>query len=64
MHSLGAWVLWLYFCMLQERPPCIPESVRRKREAMETNQKRKLERDIELEEGDDYILDLRSKAMG
>ena len=50
--------------MLQERPPCIPESVRRKREAMETNQKRKLERDIELEEGDDYILDLRSKAMG
>ena len=54
----------IFFCMLQERPPCIPESVRRKREAMETNQKRKLERDIELEEGDDYILDLRSKAMG
>lgn len=44
----------------KERPPCIPESVRRKREAMETGkEKRKLERDIELEEGDDYILDLR-----
>lgn len=43
----------------KERPPCIPESVLRKRQAMETEQKRKLERDIELEEGDDYILDLR-----
>lgn len=43
----------------KERPPCIPESVLLKRQAMETSQKRKLERDIELEEGDDYILDLR-----
>lgn len=44
----------------KERPPCIPESVKKKREAMEIDrEKRKLERDIELEEGDDYILDLR-----
>ena len=35
----------------------------RKRQAMETEQKRRLERDIEIEEGDDYILDLRSKAF-
>lgn len=43
----------------KDRPPCIPEAVLRKRQAMETEQKRRLERDIEIEEGDDYILDLR-----
>lgn len=37
------------------RPPCIPESVLAKR----ANKKRKLEREIELEEGDDYVLDLK-----
>ncbi|KAK3597055.1 hypothetical protein CHS0354_022058 [Potamilus streckersoni] len=43
------------------RAPCIPESVLRKRQAMETEtkQRRKLERDVELEQGDDYTLDLR-----
>ena len=30
---------------------------------METEQKRRLERDIELEEADDYLLDLRSKTF-
>jgi nucleolar GTP-binding protein len=40
------------------RPPCIPESVLVKRQAKESR-KRKLERDIELEEGDDYVLDLK-----
>ncbi|XP_013398687.1 nucleolar GTP-binding protein 1 [Lingula anatina] len=42
------------------RPPCIPESVLKKRQAMEVEQeKKKLERDIELEMGDDYVLDLQ-----
>nr|KAG5700521.1 hypothetical protein BaRGS_025233 [Batillaria attramentaria] len=42
------------------RPPCIPPSVLKKRAAMQVDAKRrKLERDIELEEGDDYTLDLR-----
>ncbi|EFA06007.1 nucleolar GTP-binding protein 1 [Tribolium castaneum] len=40
------------------RPPCIPETVLAKREAQQSR-KRKLERDIELEEGDDYVLDLK-----
>jgi nucleolar GTP-binding protein len=40
------------------RPPCIPESVLVKRQAKESR-KRKLEREIELEEGDDYVLDLK-----
>lgn len=45
----------------KERPPCIPENVLKKRQeqAMETGLKRKLEKDIEEEEGDDYILDLK-----
>ncbi|XP_045209739.2 GTP-binding protein 4-like [Mercenaria mercenaria] len=44
----------------KERPAFIPEAVKKKRQAMEVDrEKRKLERDIELEEGDDYILDLR-----
>ncbi|VVC97331.1 unnamed protein product [Leptidea sinapis] len=43
------------------RPPVIPESVLKKREKMieKENRKRKLEREIELEEGDDYVLDLQ-----
>lgn len=41
------------------RPPCIPPSVLKKRAAMQVDSKRRLERDIELEEGDDYTLDLR-----
>lgn len=44
----------------KERPPYIPEGVKTKSNTMETDQKRKkLERDIELEMGDDYILDLK-----
>jgi nucleolar GTP-binding protein len=42
------------------RPPCIPESVlKRRQEAATRGVKRKLERDIEEEMGDDYILDLK-----
>ncbi|XP_017772496.1 PREDICTED: nucleolar GTP-binding protein 1 [Nicrophorus vespilloides] len=40
------------------RAPSIPESVMKKRAEAGDKKKRKLERDIELEEGDDYILDL------
>lgn len=40
------------------RPPCIPESVLAKKQAETEKRKRKLERDIELEQGDDYVLDL------
>ncbi|KAG8236239.1 hypothetical protein J437_LFUL010992 [Ladona fulva] len=47
----------------KERPPFIPEAVlKRKQEAAEAGavtRKRKLERDIEVEEGDDYMLDLK-----
>lgn len=41
------------------RPPCIPESVLAKRREQAEKRKRKLERDIELEEGDDYVLNLK-----
>ncbi|XP_034189273.2 nucleolar GTP-binding protein 1 [Osmia lignaria lignaria] len=43
------------------RGPCIPESVLKKRQAMEERSKvkRKLEREIEEEMGDDYVLDLK-----
>lgn len=43
------------------RPPCIPESVLKRKEmvAAKTERKRKLEREIEEEMGDDYILDLK-----
>ncbi|XP_033116875.1 nucleolar GTP-binding protein 1-like [Anneissia japonica] len=42
------------------RPPCIPEAVRKKRELMDTDKPaRKLLRDVELEMGDDYVVDLR-----
>ena len=51
----------LLYCV-QERPACIPPAVLKKRAAMEEmKEKRRTERDIELEEGDDYILDLRSQ---
>ncbi|XP_023019520.1 nucleolar GTP-binding protein 1 [Leptinotarsa decemlineata] len=41
------------------RPPCIPPSVLAKKQEQAEKKKRKLERDIELEEGDDYVLDLK-----
>ncbi|KDR12537.1 nucleolar GTP-binding protein 1 [Zootermopsis nevadensis] len=42
------------------RPPCIPENVlKRRQEAATRGVKRKLEKDIEEEMGDDYILDLK-----
>ncbi|CAK9825700.1 Nucleolar GTP-binding protein 1 [Anthophora retusa] len=42
------------------RPPCIPESILKKRQDMERlKSKRKLEREIEEEMGDDYMLDLK-----
>lgn len=41
------------------RLPCIPESVLAKRQAAGEKRKRKLERDIEEELGDDYVLDLQ-----
>uniref|UniRef100_A0A3P9BFU8 Nucleolar GTP-binding protein 1 n=1 Tax=Maylandia zebra TaxID=106582 RepID=A0A3P9BFU8_9CICH len=44
----------------KERPPFIPEGAMMRRKAMEVDApKRKLERDLELELGDDYILDLQ-----
>ncbi|XP_061164106.1 GTP-binding protein 4-like [Saccostrea echinata] len=45
----------------KERPPCIPEAILHMKKTMDTDvkPKRKLERDIELEEGDDYVVDLR-----
>lgn len=43
----------------KQRPPCIPESVLLKKQQTAEKRKRKLERDIELEEGDDYVLDLK-----
>lgn len=42
----------------KERPPCIPEAIIAKRQGL-GSRKRKLERDIEVEMGDDYILDLK-----
>jgi len=42
------------------RPPCIPAKVMQKKQAMAVEgEKKKLERDIEMEEGDEYILDLK-----
>uniref|UniRef100_A0A8D0ND06 Nucleolar GTP-binding protein 1 n=1 Tax=Sus scrofa TaxID=9823 RepID=A0A8D0ND06_PIG len=44
----------------KERPPFIPEGVVAQRRRMELGeQKRKRERDVELEMGDDYVLDLQ-----
>lgn len=41
--------------------PCIPECVLKKRQAVaeKAERKRKLEREIEEEMGDDYVLDLK-----
>ncbi|KAM9307914.1 GTP-binding protein 4 [Gastrophryne carolinensis] len=44
----------------KERPPFIPEGALARKKRMETNApKKKLERDLEMEMGDDYILDLQ-----
>jgi len=44
----------------KERPPCIPEAAVKKKMAMDTGAaKKKLEKDLMLELGDDYFLDLR-----
>ncbi|XP_045676105.1 GTP-binding protein 4 [Phyllostomus hastatus] len=44
----------------KERPPFIPEGVVARRKRMEVGEpRRRMERDIELELGDDYILDLK-----
>ncbi len=52
--------------LLKVRTPFIPAAVLQKREAtMEVEKvRRKLERDLELEQGRDYIIDLRSKCTG
>ncbi|XP_030752261.1 nucleolar GTP-binding protein 1 [Sitophilus oryzae] len=42
----------------KERPPCIPESVLVKMQQQQEKKKRKLARDIELEEGDDFVVNL------
>lgn len=43
------------------RPPCIPEAVLQKKlnAAAKAERKKKLEREIEEELGDDYVLDLK-----
>ncbi|CAJ1072969.1 nucleolar GTP-binding protein 1 [Xyrichtys novacula] len=44
----------------KERPPFIPEGALMRKKAMEVDApKRKLERDLEMELGDDYVLDLQ-----
>ncbi|CAK1548768.1 unnamed protein product [Leptosia nina] len=44
----------------KNRPPVIPPQVLAKKEKMDTeSRKRKLEREIEIEQGDDYVLDLQ-----
>lgn len=45
----------------KSRPPCIPDSVLQKRMlgAIKAERKKKLEREIEEEMGDDYVLDLK-----
>lgn len=43
------------------RPPCIPDAVLAKKQATVDKKKRKLERDIEEELGDDYVLDLKKE---
>uniref|UniRef100_A0A3Q3QQT7 Nucleolar GTP-binding protein 1 n=1 Tax=Monopterus albus TaxID=43700 RepID=A0A3Q3QQT7_MONAL len=44
----------------KDRPPFIPEGALLRRKAMEVDTpKRKLERDLEMELGDDYVLDLQ-----
>ncbi|XP_049604197.1 GTP-binding protein 4 [Syngnathus scovelli] len=44
----------------KERPPFIPEKALMRRQAMDVDvPKRKLEKDLEMEMGDDYVLDLQ-----
>uniref|UniRef100_A0A8D0G9Q9 Nucleolar GTP-binding protein 1 n=1 Tax=Sphenodon punctatus TaxID=8508 RepID=A0A8D0G9Q9_SPHPU len=44
----------------KERPPCIPEGAITRKKRMEVDApKKRMERDLELEMGDDYILDLQ-----
>ena len=45
----------------KSRPPCIPEAILLKKQmkAAKTERKKKLERHIEEEMGDDYVLDLK-----
>lgn len=45
----------------KERPPCIPESVQSLKKTMDTDvkSKKKSLRELEMEEGDEYTLDLR-----
>ncbi|XP_070535478.1 GTP-binding protein 4-like [Ptychodera flava] len=46
------------------RPPCIPKGVKSKKSAMQVEGKRKkLERDIELEMADEYVLDLQKHYL-
>ncbi|XP_031641111.1 nucleolar GTP-binding protein 1 [Contarinia nasturtii] len=43
-----------------ERPPCIPDSVlKKKHKTIDEKSKRKFEKDLEMELGDDYTLDLK-----
>jgi len=47
----------------KERPPFIPEGVVARRKRMDIGEpRRKRERDLEVELGDDYVLDLQSKG--
>ncbi|XP_077993297.1 GTP-binding protein 4-like [Glandiceps talaboti] len=46
------------------RPPCIPEGAKKKKSAMEVEGKRRrLERDIEIEMEDEYVLDLQKNFL-
>ncbi|XP_074652226.1 GTP-binding protein 4-like [Tubulanus polymorphus] len=51
----------------KHRPVCIPDAVAAKRQAMQVTdakeRKQRLERDVEAEMGDDYVLDLRKKWL-
>jgi len=45
----------------KERPPCIPNKVVEKKQQMDVDSapKKRSERDLEIEQGDDYVLDLQ-----
>lgn len=46
------------------RPPCVPDSVREKKQKMAVEgERRKLEKDLEIELGDDYSLDLKKNYV-
>ncbi|KAK3106433.1 hypothetical protein FSP39_019818 [Pinctada imbricata] len=45
----------------KERPPCIPDAVLKKKQAMDVDKpKKKLQRDLEEELGEDYTFDMRN----